>query len=141
MSTLYCDSMVFIYLLEGNRQFLPKVERMLQQIQNRGHTLATSVFTVGEVLTGPRRAGASDAVRSIKSYFVGGSIALLPFDVETADRYSVLRSTLKVTQADAIHLSTAATAGADLFVTNDKLLWNLVIPGIKFMMDLDGVIH
>jgi predicted nucleic acid-binding protein len=133
--------MVFIYLLEGNRQFLPKVERILQQIQSRGHRLATSVFTLGEVLTGPRRAGANNAVASIKSYFAGGHVELLPFNAETADRCSVLRSTLKVTQADAIHLSTAAVSGVDLFVTNDQRLWNLVVPGIKFMMDLDGTLH
>jgi predicted nucleic acid-binding protein len=133
--------MVFIYLLEGNPQFLPKVQRILQQIENRGDTLATSVFTLGEVLTGPRRTGATDVVATIKSYFASGSVALLPFDAETADRYSILRSGFRVTQADAIHLATAAVSGVDLFLTNDNLLWKLVIPGIKFMMDLDGVVH
>lgn len=141
MSKIYWDSMVFIYLLEGNPQFLPKVQRILQQTELRGDTLATSVFTLGEVLTGPRRIGASDVVASIKSYFASGSVALLPFDTETADRYSILRSTFRVTQADAIHLSTAAVSGVDLFLTNDSLLWKLVIPGIKFMIDLDGVVH
>ena len=133
--------MVFIYLLEGNPHFLPKVQRILSQIESRGDTLATSVFTLGEVLTGPRRAGASDAVALVKSYFASGRIALLPFDLEVADRYSVLRSTFKITQADGIHLSTASVAGVDLFVTNDQRLWKLVIPGIRFMMDLDGVVH
>ena len=133
--------MVFIYLLEGNPQFLPKVQHMLQRMEGRGDTLATSVFTLGEVLTGPRRVGASDVVATIKSYFASGSIALLPFDTETADRYSILRAKFRVTQADAIHLATAAVSGVDLFVTNDRLLWKLVIPGIKFMIDLDGVVH
>lgn len=133
--------MVFIYLLEGNPNFLPKVQRILSRIESRGDTLATSVFTLGEVLTGPRRVGASDAVQAIKSYFASGRLAILPFDLEVADRYSVLRSTVKISQADGIHLSTAAVAGVDLYVTNDKHLLKLVIPGIKFMMDLDGVVH
>jgi predicted nucleic acid-binding protein len=141
VSKIYWDSMVFIYLLEGNPQFLPKLQRILQQIENRGDTLATSVFTLGEVLTGPRRAGAGDVITSIKAYFGSGRIELLPFGVDTADRYSILRSTCKVSQADAIHLSAAATAGVDLFVTNDKSLWSIAVPGIRFMMDLDGVIH
>ena len=141
MSTIYWDSMVFIYLLEAHPQFLPKVQRILGRIERRGDTLATSILTLGEVLTGPRRTGDTDVVKSIKAYFLSGRIALLPFDIETADRYSILRSSLKVTQADAIHLSTAAVVGVDMFVTNDKSLWNKVIPGIRFMMDLDGVVH
>ena len=141
MSKVYWDSMVFIYLLEGNPQFLPKVQRILEQIEKRGDALVTSVFTLGEVLRGPRRAGASQVVATIKSYFGSGRIELLPFGFDAADRYSILRSTYKVTQADAIHLSTAAIAGVDLFVTNDKSLWKIAVPGIRFVMDLDGVIH
>ena len=133
--------MVFIYLLEGNPQFLPKVQRILQQMDTRGDMLATSVFTLGEVLTGPRRTGATGVVTTIKSYFASGNVALLPFDAEVADRYSILRSSFKVAQADAIHLATAAVSGVDLFLTNDNQLWKLVIPGIKFMIDLDGVVH
>ena len=141
MSTVYWDSMVFIYLLEGDPRFLPKVERILQRMESRGDTLATSIFTLGEVLTGPARVGATHIVASIKSYFAGGHVELLPFDVEVAYRYSELRAGLKVKQADAIHLSTASVSGVDLFVTNDEALWKLAVPGIRFMMDLDGVVH
>lgn len=133
--------MVFVYLLEGNPIYVPKVERLLLRMEDRGDTLLTSVLTLGEVLTGPRRVGAADAVVSIKSYFTSGKIMLLPFDADMADRFSILRSTLKVGQADAIHLATAGAAGVDLFVTNDKALWSLVVPGIKFIMDLDGKVH
>lgn len=141
MSKIYWDSMVFVYLLEGNQVYLPKIQQMLLRMQSRGDTLLTSVLTLGEVLTGPRRVGAVDAVTSIKAYFSSGNIDVLPFDADMADRFSILRATLKVGQADAIHLATAASAGADLFVTNDKALWSLVVPGIKFIMDLDGTVH
>lgn len=141
MSKVYWDSMVFIYLLEGHPAFLPKVQRILGQIETRGDTLTTSVFTLGEVLTGPRRVGASHEVALVKSYFASGRIAVLPFDMQMADQYSILRSSFKVTQADGIHLSAASVAGVDLFVTNDQHLWKLAIPGIRFMMDLDGIVH
>lgn len=130
--------MLFIYLLGGNRQFLPKAQQILQQIESRGDTLATSVFTLGEVLTGPRRTGHSEIVAAIKLYFESGRIAMLPFDIETADRYSIVRSSFKVSPADAIHLATAATAGVDVFVTNDFRLHSLKIPGISFIVGLDG---
>ena len=133
--------MVFIYLLEGHPVFLPKVERILRRIEERGDGLITSVFTLGEVLTGPRRLQEDDLAASVKAYFTSGRISLLPFDLEVAERYSLVRATTRVTQADAIHLASAAVAGADLFVTNDKRLWKLAVPGIRFMMDLDGVVH
>jgi uncharacterized protein len=138
VSQIYWDSMVFIYLLESHPQFVSKVERILKQIESRGDTLMTSVFTIGEVLTGPRRVGAAKLVDTIKAYFDTGRVALLPFNATTADHYSILRASLKVSQADGIHLATAALAGADAFVTNDRRLWTLQVPGIKFMVDLDG---
>ncbi|HWE86930.1 MAG TPA: type II toxin-antitoxin system VapC family toxin [Terracidiphilus sp.] len=138
MSKIYWDSMIFIYLLEEHPQFAQKVERMQKQIESRGHRLVTSVFTVGEVLAGPRRLDAVRAVSAIKSYFQSGRVELLPFDFETADRYSVLRSSFNLKQADAIHLATAAVAGVDAFVTNDHDLLKLQIPGISFMVGLDG---
>jgi len=138
VSQVYWDSMVFIYLLESHPQLSPKVERILRQIESRGDTLMTSVFTIGEVLTGPRRAGVTKIADAIGAYFESGRVALLPFDKETADRYSIIRASLKVSQADGIHLATAAIAGADAFVTNDQRLWTMQVPGIKFMVDLDG---
>ena len=39
---------------------------------------------------------------------------------------------------DAICLATASLAGADLYLTNDKKLKNLVSDGIKFIAGLDG---
>lgn len=141
MSIIYWDTMMFIYLLEGEPIFTPKVERFQRQIEHRGDTLVTSVFTLGEVLTGPRKQGNTSAVSAIKTYFGSGRIVVLPFDSTTADCYSVIRSICKVSQADAIHLASAAVAGANAFVTNDTKLRKLVVPGIGFMMDLDGNTH
>ena len=42
----------------------------------------------------------------------------------------------RVTPADAIHLASAAAAGVDLFLTNDRALQPLLIPGIHFIAGL-----
>jgi hypothetical protein len=39
---------------------------------------------------------------------------------------------------DAIHLSCAAAAGTDLFITNDTRLSNVSVPGIQFVVSLDS---
>jgi uncharacterized protein len=141
VNQVYWDSMLFIYLLEGNPVFLADVQRLPSHIDARGDRLTTSVFTLGEVLTGPRRVGDAHVVAQVKAYFQSGMISLLPFDAETADRYSILRSSFKLGQADAIHLATAAVAQVDLFITNDKQLLQLQIPGIRFIAGLDGRVY
>ncbi len=138
MSRIYWDSMLFIYILEANPTFGQKVHRILNQIVNRGDTLSTSVFTIGEVLTGPRLRGSVSGVDAVKKYFLSGAIEILPFTEETADQYSTIRSANRVSQADGIHLATAAVSGVDLFFSNDRDLRKLSIPGIKFFADLDG---
>ena len=140
MSRVYWDSMLFIYLPEANPAFAKRTLMHYQEMIRRGVILSTSVFTLGEVLTGPRIRNARAGIDGIRKIFDCGSVEILPFSREAADRCSVVRATCRVTQADAIHLAAAAVAGVELFVTNDAKLRKLLIPGIKFFADLDGKI-
>jgi uncharacterized protein len=138
VTRVYWDSMLFVYLLEANPVFGPKVRGILNQIVHRGDALSTSVFSIGEILTGPRKRASVSGVDAVKKYFLSGAVEILPFNEATADRYSVIRATTRVSQADGIQLASAAEAGTDLFFTNDAALRKLSIPGIKFFADLDG---
>jgi predicted nucleic acid-binding protein len=78
-------------------------------------------------------------VEEIRQFFLSGrQVELLPFTAEVADRYSSVRATTPASPADAIHLACAALAGVDLFITHDKKLHRLAIPGIQFITGLDG---
>jgi len=138
VNRIYWDSMLFIYLLEANPDFGPRVQRMHEGMQRRGDILCTSIFAVGEVLTGPRKRNDAVGIRGIKKFFDSKDVEVLPFTIETADRYSIIRAATRVSQADGIHLATAAAAGVDLFITNDGELHKLKIPGIRFFADLNG---
>jgi predicted nucleic acid-binding protein len=138
MNRVYWDSMIFIYLLEANPIFGPRVKRMHESMLRRGDRLCTSVFTVAEVLTGPRKRNDMAGVNALRKFFDGKEIEILPFNLDAADRYSVIRADTRVRQADAIHLATASSAGVDLFVTNDEELQKLVISGIRFFANVDG---
>ena len=140
MRNIYWDSMLFAYLLEANPLFGPKVARILRKMIQRDDTLCTSVFSLGEVLTGPRKDGSVSGVDAVKHFFSSDSVSLLPFTPETADRFSMIRASTGAHPADAIHLASAAVAQVDLFLTNDRKLLQLQIPGIKFIADLDGKI-
>ena len=138
MNRVYWDSMLFINLLEANPVFGPRVQKMHEAMLRRGDLLCTSVFTVGEVLTGPRRLNDTAGISGLKKFFGSKEVEILPFSMEAAARYSMIRAEMRVSQADAIHLATAAAAGVDLFVTNDDDLKKLVISGIRFFADIDG---
>lgn len=138
MNRVYWDSMLFIYLLEANPNFGRRVQRMHEAMLRRGDILCTGIFTVGEVLTGPRKRNDLAGITGLKEFFGSKEVEILPFTAEAADRYSIIRAEARVSQADAIHLAIAAAAGVDLFITNDSKLRKLAVPGIRFFADLDG---
>ncbi|HEX4605980.1 MAG TPA: PIN domain-containing protein, partial [Candidatus Angelobacter sp.] len=64
---------------------------------------------------------------------------LLPLDVRAARTYAALRSDRALRPPDAIQLACAASAGVDLFVTNDARLQGKHVAGIQFIVPLDRV--
>lgn len=143
MSRVYWDSMLFIYVMEGNPTFGPAVDKILTEMDARGDTLCTSVFCIGEVLTGPRKFSSTAGIEKVKRYFASDSVEVLPFTLDTADRYSMIRATTEAKPADAIHLAAAAAASVDVFFTNDRKLLklHLRIPGIQYITGLDARIY
>lgn len=140
MSRIYWDSMIFIYWLEDHRVFAPQVQLLFDKMQERRDSLCTSLFTLGEILVGPLKRRDEELAKAIGGYLKGPDVELLPFTIRTAERYSEIRAGNQVSAADALHLASAATEGVDLFVTNDRHLRKLVIPGIQFIAGLDGSI-
>lgn len=137
MSRVYWDSMLFIYLIEGNPAYAPRVKFIYEEMVRRGDVLCTSVFTLGEVLTGPRKANAQTVVDRMRRFFLeSGEVELLPFTAKTADQYSIIRATTSAASADAIHLACASESAVDLFITHDGKLQKLTIPGIHFITGL-----
>jgi predicted nucleic acid-binding protein len=130
--------MLFVYLLEAEPRFGPRVREIHEEMMRRGNRLCTSVFTVGEVLTGPLKKGAGPIADRIRSYFRSDAIDVIPFDFGTAETYSRIRAANSVRGPDAIHLASAAQARSDLFLTNDHRLLRLTVPGISFIAGLEA---
>jgi len=64
----------------------------------------------------------------------------LPFDKGAVEPFGRLRGEQKLKIADAIHLACAASAGIDLFLTGDKQLLKIDVPGIQFIADFNSTI-
>ena len=137
MSRIYFDTMLFVYFIEDHPQYKPRVKSIFASIHRRRDKLCTSVFTVGEVLTGAYKRGAGNLVAEIQDVLRPPTVDLLPFNLETTERYARIRAENRVSPADAIHLASAAQAGVNLFLTHDRSLRKLNVPGIDFIAGLD----
>ena len=137
MSRVYWDSMLFIYWLEDHPQYAKQVDAIHSRMKQRQDRLITGAFTFGEVLAGTYRKGRAELADQFRTLLRGVVAEIVPFTVETAEHYARIRGTLGTTPADAIHLASAAQAGTDLFLTNDKSLVGKIVPGIQFIAMLD----
>lgn len=77
-----------------------------------------SVLLLPEVLTKPTRDG--DQAGLARLIALLGRLALRPVDQDIGDLSVVLAAQYRLKAADAIHLATAAHAGADRFITNNR---------------------
>jgi len=103
----------------------------------RGDTLVASSFTLAELLVAPLKQGDHELERAIKKFFGSGEVEVVTFDIAAAERFASIRAERQVSAADAIHLACASSAKVDLFLTNDKSLRRLVVPGIAFIECLE----
>jgi uncharacterized protein len=137
MSRIFCDTMLFIYWLEDHPRYGARVQEILQKTTKRRDQLCTSSLAVGETLVGFYKRGAIETANRVRSFFQDRSIDVIPYTLEMADSFANIRATHGVSSADAIHLACAASAGTDLFLTNDKNLVGKFVPGIQFIASLD----
>jgi uncharacterized protein len=138
MSRIYWDSMLFIYWLDNNPIFANRVASIYSSMEQRKDTLITSAVTFGEVLAGAYRKASSSGNENLRATLLSVVSEVIPFTLETAEAYARIRGSTNIASPDAIHLACAASAGTDLFLTNDRNLVGKVIPGIQFIAGLDS---
>ena len=139
MARVFWDTNLFIYLFEKNAEWSPRVIELRRRMLARGDELLTSYLTVGEVITKPKQLNNAILERSYLEFFSGGSVELVGFSLDAAQRYGDIRSRERIRPADAIQLACASAARTDLFVTNDNRLSGLVVSGVTFVTGIERV--
>jgi predicted nucleic acid-binding protein len=129
--------MLFIYLLEDNPAFSQRVSQLLDRSYRRGDSLYTSCLALGEVIAGAEKSPLPQKAMAMRQTIDEMGFSYLPFDNGAVAPFSRLRGKQKVKIADSIHLACAASAGIDLFLTGDKQLTKLDVPGIQFIADFN----
>jgi predicted nucleic acid-binding protein len=138
LSKVFFDTNLFIYMFEGLEPFRSRMLEIRKRMLDRGDRIVTSAMTLGEVLVKPTKLGQTSLIeqydRAIRS-----TAQVISFDPSVAWRYASLRATHTLRSADAIQLACAAHYGVDLFITNDRHLHKLDVPGIGFIAPLEKV--
>lgn len=137
MSRIFWDAMLIIYLLEDHPIFGKRAEALAARARRRGDALFTSYLTLGEVLAGLGRSPNPKKTAAVRESLDEMGFTYLPFDDGAVIPFSKLRADHKLKIADSIHLACAASAGIDLFLTGDKQLTKLDVPGIQFIADFN----
>jgi len=140
MSRVFWDTMLLIYLLEGDPAFRPRADALLARSRRRGDALFTSCLAAGEVMAGIERFDQPIKAAAVRETLEEIGFRFLAFDAGAMRPFSLLRGREKLKVADAIHLACAASAGIDLYLTGDTQLFRLDVPGIQFIADFNSSI-
>jgi uncharacterized protein len=117
---------------------VPKTEELRTKMLARGDQLLTSTLTIGEVLVKPLERGATDVCQQYEKAITSTAV-VIPFDLKAARIYAALRQDRSLRAPDAVQLACAASAGVDLFVTNDTRLQGKHVSGIHFIVPVESV--
>ena len=126
------DTNVFIALF--SREVLgEKVVPLIDAAANQGKLeLIASVLAFAECAVKPYREGNWMALDQIKLMFQMPHLTVYPVDDRVAEEAARIRAVYNFKMPDAIHLATAVTQRADVFLTNDHQLVTIKeIPVIK----------
>jgi predicted nucleic acid-binding protein len=125
------DADVLIYASEPGQPLGERVWALLTDEQINGPEARErigSVLLVPELLSKPIRIGAEDQLDALG--FLLSRLDLLAVDRATADLAASLGAAYRLRAADAVHLATAVSAGADRFITDNRRDFPLTISDI-----------
>jgi len=120
--TIYLDSNVVIYYIEGDPIWEPKVKQRLLRAASSGDVLAVSDAVRFECLVMPLRTRNSRCLADYARYFGDQSLQFLQITTAVWDRAVQIRAAHGFGPLDSIHLAAAVEAGCGLFLTNDVRL-------------------
>jgi len=112
------DADVLIYAAVPDHSLGRRVSALIHSAGTRTAAGTGSVLLLPELLGKPLRDGAVGEVRILAGLLA--RLDLRPVDLATAELATSLSARYKLKAADATHLATAVSIGADRFITNNR---------------------
>jgi predicted nucleic acid-binding protein len=126
------DTNILIYVLEDNSEFGEKARKLLRENK---YNAVVSELIYAEILSSPKLQSARNK-KIVFDFLKAQRLEFVTISREVLVRAAELRATYtpKLGLGDALHLSAAIQAKASEFITNDKDLTKLSIPGLKIRL-------
>ena len=128
------DTVVFIYALEGNREFGERARLLLEMIEKGECRGFASDLVLAELMVKPLREGKPEIAEEYAEELP--SFPNLNFSSPTRNAViaaAKLRASTNLKLIDALHLATAIEQGCQLFITNDTGL-KCNVPKINILL-------
>ena len=129
------DADVLIYAAVPGHPLGEQVADLFRSVAPATPAGLGSVLLLPEVLGRPLRDGAVNEVRILTALLA--RLDLRPVDRATAELATALSSRYRLKAADATHLATAVSMGADRFITNNKRDFTTAITEIQVTYPAD----
>jgi predicted nucleic acid-binding protein len=131
------DTSPFIYYVEGNPTHFAVCDDVFRRLTNGEFVGYTSVVTLTETLTLPRRLGNASLETVYQSFLTSTrNLTMLRIDAAIADFAAHLRSRYNLRTPDALQIACAVATGCQAFLTNDNALKRVTNLRILVLSDL-----
>lgn len=119
---IYCDSMIFIYLLDVVGAWNSRAAARMAAMRVAGDEAAFSDLTRLECRVQPLKLGAKKTLADMDAFFSRRDLRFVPTTTGVFDRATAIRAAFNFKLGDSLHLAAAAEGGCDRFLTNDRRL-------------------
>ncbi|OGG48560.1 MAG: hypothetical protein A3F84_24010 [Candidatus Handelsmanbacteria bacterium RIFCSPLOWO2_12_FULL_64_10] len=121
VTALGFDTSPFIYFVERYPTYLALVREVVQRVDTGTVAGYSSVITLTEVLTQPKRTGAISLENEYRDLLLHSrNFALIPIGTAIAERAADLRARYNLRTPDALQIAAALSVGCEAFLTNDN---------------------
>jgi len=136
--SVYLDTNVFIYYMEGFEEYRPQLVALFRGIDERDLTGVTSLLTLAEALVRPFRQGDTARVEAYRTLLRSRDGFLVePISEDILIEAARLRGRSRIRLPDAIHVATAIRSGSRSYLTNDRRMKG--VEGIEVIVLADAV--
>jgi len=123
VTSLCLDTAPLIYFVEANPTYLATMRDVLRRIDSGAIAGLSSVITLTEVLTQPKKKGNSAVQEAYRDVLLHGrNFSLIHIDEVIADSAATLRAVYNLRTPDALQIAAGMNSGCDAFLTNDAAL-------------------
>ena len=138
ITALGFDTAPFIYLVERHPTYVGIVREVVRRVDAGTMAGYSSVVTLTEVLTLPKRLGNTAVEQAYRNILLRSRhFALMSIDPAIAEQAAALRAQYTLRTPDALQLATALYAGCQGFLTNDAALTRVTSLRVLVLHELE----